>query len=150
MPHKRLLLKLNSLGITGTCLSCIKIYLEDRKQVVKIGNFTSSPREVISGVPQGSILGPLLFLAYVSDIPEAIKRGSLVRLFADDTKKFRVVGSREDESALQEDLNSLSDWSSRWLLSFNHEKCKFVRYGTSSGWGQPEYYLDRDKYIRPI
>jgi len=85
--------------------------------------------EVSSGVPQGSVLGPLLFVVFVNDIPEWIK--SNVRMFADDTKVWTRISSLEDGEVLQNDLNNLTSWSDKWKLGFNPEKCKVMHIGHS-------------------
>jgi hypothetical protein len=82
---------------------------------------------VLSGVPQGSVLGPLLFLIYVNEIPDIIE--SSVKMFADDTKLWRTIQSEEDEQILQQDLDRLEDWSKEWLLKFNASKCKVMQIG---------------------
>ena len=82
---------------------------------------------VTSGVPQGSLLGPFLFLLYINDLPEVTSRATTIALFADDAKCSRVVRSSEDCVVLQSDLNCLSDWSKQWGLSFNSSKCEVLR-----------------------
>ena len=77
--------------------------------------------DVISGVPQGSVLGPILFLIYVNDIPETVNYS--IKMFADDTKLFRTVKTIDDCNILQNDLNTLSQRTNDWLLSFNVDKC---------------------------
>ena len=88
---------------------------------------TSDPLPVLSGVPQGSILGPLLFLIFVNDIPLSVKNSSIY-LFADDTKCFKKVSSAIDCSLLQEDLHQLFSWSLKWNLHFNGHKCVLLRF----------------------
>jgi len=83
--------------------------------------------EVISGVPQGSVLGPLLFLIFVRDLPDWIKFS--IKMFADDTKIWAKIAVREDAGSLQEDLNRLVQWSEKWLLKFNLDKCKVMHIG---------------------
>ena len=85
---------------------------------------------VISGVPQGSVLGPLLFLIYINDLEEGIK--SLLLKFADDTKIFREIKTSEDIHLLQEDLNILVKWSKDWQMTFNVDKCKKMHIGNSN------------------
>jgi hypothetical protein len=89
-------------------------------QVIVEGT-TSTPTSVDSGVPQGTVLGPLLFLCHINDLPEAVK--SKVRLFADDCLLYREINSFRDHTALQEDLRSLEEWASRWGMVFNATKC---------------------------
>ena len=83
--------------------------------------------EVLSGVPQGLVLGPLLFLIFVNDIPDWIRTN--VRMFADDTKIWTRIRNTEDSRILQEDLNPLTDWSEEWLLALNPDKCKVMHIG---------------------
>ena len=84
-----------------------------------------SLKRTSSGVPQGSILGPLLFLLYVNDIPDAVV--GTAKLFADDTKLYARVKDQDDCNALQDDLNSLAAWSRKWLLKFNETKCVVLK-----------------------
>ena len=86
-----------------------------------VNNDESLPAPVISGIPQGSVLGPLLFVTYINDLPDTVN--SHVNLFADDTTLMKNVTSSDDADALQRDLDELEEWSSKWLLKFNPEKC---------------------------
>ena len=110
--------KLNDIGIRGTLLTWIASYLDDRKQRVIIEGVSSDWKEIRAGVPQGSVLGPLLFLIYINDVVNVID--SQVRLFADDTSLFMVV---DDPNSTATALNSdISDWASQWLVKFNPSK----------------------------
>ena len=106
VPHKRLTHKLRAYGIRGKILTWIKNFLSHRRQKVVLHNGNSSWENVISGVPQGSILGPILFLLYVNDIPSIVS--STAKMFADDTKLYCPVKTIDDCQQLQSDLNSLS------------------------------------------
>ena len=88
---------------------------------------TSEWLPVTSGVPQGSVLGPLLFLIYINDIDDNLD-SSLVK-FADDTKIYRRINSNQDAQKLQDDINTMQSWSERWQMKFNPEKCKCVHFG---------------------
>ena len=121
--HKRLILKLFNSGIGGNLLNWFESYLTDRRQRVTVLGVTSSTLPVTSGVPQGSIIGPALFLLYVNDLPEA-DLSSRVAMFADDTKLFSAIKSQDDVASLQADLVNLEHWSSQSGLSFNKSKCK--------------------------
>ena len=105
VDHNKLIYKLSALGIHPLTTRCIKSFLQCRTQQVRIDVCTSDTLPVISGVPQGSILGPCLFLTYINDLPESVK--SKVRLFADDTIMYLTVRSTTDSSILQNDLHAL-------------------------------------------
>ena len=130
VPHNRLCKKIEALGITGKTLKWIKHFLKDRTQCVKINNTTSENKPVTSGIPQGSVLGPVLFIIYINDIPNAVS--SNIRIFADDTKIFRAMKSIDDYNQLQLDLTHLIEWSQTWLLPFNITKCKILHYGRNN------------------
>ncbi len=125
VPHKRLLSKLKAAGIDGKVLKWLETFLVGRRQRVVLRNGVSRWSQVTSGVPQGSILGPLLFLLYVNDIPDSVL--STAKLFADDTKLYSRVRNQEDCNALQADLNALAAWSRKWLLRFNETKCVVLK-----------------------
>ena len=127
VPHLELLSKLKSIGISGRLLSWFCCYLSNRKQLVSINGSHSSVLPVSSGVPQGSILGPLLFLVYINDLPDAIT-SCKVFLFADDTKCCHSISSVSNCEQLQNCLDKLSDWSERWNLHFNESKCVIMNF----------------------
>ena len=131
VPHRRLIVKLKAYGICGPLLKWINSFLSMRKQQVSVNGCLSSEQSVISGVPQGSVLGPLLFVLYINDLPDEIN--SMVLMFADDTKLFRIIESSEDTKVLQEDLKKLEEWSSTWLLKFHPGKCKVLPLVTLTG-----------------
>ena len=115
-------------------------FLGRRKQRVLLDGTTSSHADVISGVPQGTVLGQLLFLAFITDIPECTT--SETRLFADDALLFRLIRSAKDESLLQQDLGSLGEWEERWQMRFNPQKCQVVHICTNKMYQrQPTYTL---------
>ncbi len=119
--HRGLITKLSSFGICDSLLNWIISYLSNRKQRVVYANSTSSWRHIQAGVPQGSILGPLFFLAYINDIVSAVN--SNIRLFADDTSLYIIVEDPITASTtLNNDLASIHSWSQSWLVSFNPEK----------------------------
>lgn len=128
VPHKRLLLKLESLGIRGSLLQWIKSFLSDRSFRVRVGDSLSTTRPVLSGVPQGSVLGPILFLLYTSDLPRTIR--SHCSLFADDSKIFG--NPLIDPGVIQRDLDALYDWSANWCLPLNLQKCAVVHMGKNN------------------
>ena len=125
VPHKRLLKKLDYYGIRGQNLGWIAAWLEERTQRVVLNGEQSREVPVISGVPQGTVLGPLMFLLYVNDIGKDVN--SSIKLFADDCLLYRNVNSEDDASLLQQDLDKLVKWSKTWQMSFNINKCHILR-----------------------
>ena len=125
VPHNRLYNKLSYYGIRGPLLLWIKHYLSNRQQKVIIDGTSSYPSNVTSGVPQGTVLAPLLFLCFVNDIPLNVT--SKIRLYADDILLYRRITSHEDCTLLQNDINNLIKWSINWQLLFNFDKCEFLR-----------------------
>lgn len=121
VPHKRLIEKLKSYNIDETTIKWIQSWLSARSQTVVVDGQQSRPSNVISGVPQGTVLGPLLFLLYINDI--ALTTDATIKLFADDCILFRKVHSPNDCRQLQDDLDKLVDWSEKWLMNFNVRKC---------------------------
>ena len=130
VPIKRLLVKLDAVGIKGRLYDWISDFLLNREQRVQIRNATSEWTNVLSGVPQGSVLGPILFLIYVNDIVMNIE--STIKLFADDAKIYRPIKDDNDPQALQEDLKRLENWSRKWLLKFDENKCKVLHFGNNN------------------
>ena len=124
VSHYRLLLKLETMGFSDNMLSIIRNFLGDRVMNVKVGDAVSMAKPVTSGVPQGSVLGPLLFLLFINDLPDRIKNE--VRIFADDVK---MVTDPRKLNCIQHDLTVLHEWESLWLLMFNVEKCKVLHVG---------------------
>ena len=124
VAHEKLLLKLHQYGIRGDTLNWIKDFLDNRKQTVVINGINSDEVPVSSGVPQGSVLGPILFLAYINDLPEQVK--SRVRLFADDTAMNLAISSTTDGQVLQTDLACLEQWEKMWDMQFNPSKCQVL------------------------
>ena len=127
VPHRRLLGKLESYGIKGDLFNWIKSFLQNRTQQVVVNGSTSGIAPVISGIPQGTVLGPVLFVIYINDLLDEISSDGL--MFADDTKVFRQIDSREDALKLQDDLWKLQEWTDKWLLRFNAEKCHVLTMG---------------------
>ena len=121
------MLKVESLGIIGNIHDWIKDWLNNREQRVVLLGSSSKWIKVKSGVPQGSVLGPLLFFIFINDIDELIN--TRVLTFADDTKVYGVVASQEDIDKLQQDLKNLCHCSDEWLMLFNVDKCKIMHVG---------------------
>ena len=127
VPHQRLLGKLQSYGIQGEIFHWIESFLQDRSQQVVVNGSISDIAPVISGIPQGTVLGPVLFVIYINDLLDEITSDGF--MFADDTKIFRQVASREDAVQLQNDLQKLEEWTNKWLLRFNADKCHVLTLG---------------------
>jgi hypothetical protein len=128
VPHRLLIHKLKTFGITGSLLNWFSDYLLNRTQRVVIENSSSEWLPVPSGVPQGSILGPFLFLLYTNDLGNILSNDTSIALYADDAKIYRRISSLEDCHILQKDLISLEKWSTIWKLNFNVNKCKLLSF----------------------
>ena len=136
VPHQRLLCKLRAYGVGERLLRWLESFLVGRRQRVILNGAKSSWATVKSGVPQGSVLGPLLFVLYVNDLPDAVQCNT--QMFADDTKIYQSMSSLPDAKKLQTDLSAAINWSNQWQLLFNAEKCRALHIGGSSE-GQPYY-----------
>jgi hypothetical protein len=132
VSHSKLCIKLAAYGFEGKLLTWISSFLSDRTQAVRVGKCSSKPRQVISGVPQGSVIGPLLFLLYINDIANMFGNGISVKLFADDVKIYVTVNNIEDSLVLQSGLNALFDWSVKWQLNVSANKCLILQLGSSN------------------
>ena len=106
-------------------------FLKDRNQKVRIGSVTSLCTNVISGIPQGSVLGPILFLLFINDLPEVVQ--SSVKLFADDIKLHSAIDRNENCVRQQSDIDNLAAWSDKWLIKFNTGKCQSSHIGRKNG-----------------
>ena len=145
VPHQRLLQKIKNLGIIGRSNAWIRAFLTGRRQRVRVENDFSSWNSVISGIPQGSVLGPILFVIFINDMRDAVS--STCQLFADDTKLFRGIGSNEDIEILQADIDKLMEWSTRWQLPFNINKCKSLHIGSKN---QNQIYTMNGKELEQV
>ena len=130
VAHNRLILKLDAYGIKSKILNWCKGFLSNRLQRVMLGEYVSDWKAVISGVPQGSVLGPLLFVIFINDLCYNINNDC--KLSADDTKVISISKSQEDKVMLQEDINSLNEWTNDWLVKFNESKCKVMHLGKNN------------------
>ena len=130
VPHDRLLGKLNFYGIQGPVLHWIASFLKGREQRVVLDGKFSKSVSVDSGVPQGTVLGPLLFLLHINDLPQVVS--STVRLFADDCLLYREIRNRDDQVELQRDLRALEAWGDTWGMKFNATKCNIMRISRSN------------------
>ena len=146
VPHLRLLTKLKGYGVTGKVLDWVKDFLSNRNQFVCINDKCSEKAPVTSGVPQGSVLGPTLFIYFINDLPEVAS--SLVKIFADDTKAWRSLTNENDHIKLQDTINAFGDWSDKWLLGFNGDKCKILHVGSTNP--RHEYYMRHNGVLKKL
>jgi len=141
VPHQRLATKLKSHGISDKVYAWIMEWLKGRRQRVCLRGSLSDWLLVLSGVPQGSVLGPILFLIYINDLDFGVK--NFILKFADDTKLFGSVLNSSEYSQLQDDINSLIKWSEDWQMSFNIGKCKVMHFGQTNQFR--EYFMSNRK-----
>ena len=144
VPHQRLIMKLYFYGIRDNTLVWIQNFLHGRTQEVVVEGKKSSVGKVISGMPQGSVLGPTLFLIYINDLGEGID--AKVRLFADDTILYKAIENIvADSESLQRDLNKLEKWEKEWQMKFNVDKCHHLIVSTKKKTHQSQYTLHGQK-----
>jgi hypothetical protein len=145
VPHHRLIFKLKQYGIPNSLLQWLENFLTARKMRVGVNGEYSDWTDIFSGVPQGSIIAPLLFLLFVNDLPQWITNS--MRVFADDTKIWRIIKSPEDAMSLQNDLDNLAIWSQNWLLRLNASKCKVMQVHHKF---QTQYFIEEEGKLIPI
>jgi hypothetical protein len=155
VPHRRLLGKLEFYGIEGSTLRWIEAFLTGRTQSVLCDGVRSEEEQVLSGVPQGTVRGPLLFLLHINELPSVVHPDTRCRLFADDCLLYRVINSIEDQITLQNDLAALQQWADSWGMSFNAAKCHVMVVNRKNS-HQPFLYqlcntilstVDQEKYL---
>ena len=129
VPHKRLVEKLRGYGVRGDLLNWIAAFLADRRQRVRVNGKYSGWSRVISGIPQGSILGPLLFVIYINDLPEILEGRAAIALFADDAKIYGEVMERSDVEIMQGVVDDVDSWCRTWMIKINSAKCKAMTMG---------------------
>ena len=130
VPHRRLVGKLKSYGINTEITNWVVSFLSNRFQTVTVNGCESSERPVLSGIPQGSVLGPMLFVLYINDLPDNVVDDAFSFLFADDTKLFSIINNVDDCFKLLKQVDNLFDWSKLWLIRFNSYKCKHMHIGS--------------------
>ena len=141
VPHNKLIIKLQSYGLDGNVINWIRDFLSQRVQRVVLDGATSDEVDVTSGVPQGSVIGPLLFLLYINDIGEVVD--SRLRLFADDAVVYREIRSCNDNQALAEDLEKISRWCETWQLELNLDKCVVMNFWKKKSCPQFIYSIEQ-------
>ena len=147
VPHQRLLSKLNYYGIQGKTLAWINFWLTERIQRVVVDGEASSFVKVNSGVPQGTVLGPLMFLLFINDIHENLD--STLRLFADDALLYRSINTMNDTIILQNDIDKLVSWSKTWQMQFNVTKCHTMKISRKKEPVLIDYYINGQK-LSPV
>ena len=130
VPHNKLVHKLKGYGITGNVLQWISDFLIGRKQYVSVNGCQSSDTPVTSGVPQGSVLGPILFIYYINDMPDIVD--CFIKIFADDAKASNEIKEVKDSVLLQDSLNNMSSWTKDWGVDFNCVKCGVMHLGKNN------------------
>ena len=128
--HSKLLYKLCKYGICGPAYTWLQNFLLNRTQNVRVNNCLSSGVNVVSGVPQGTVLGPILFVLYSADLPKVVRHSKL-SLYADDTKVYKSIQNIADCKLLQADLNSIFNWANIWQMKLNPDKTKHLTIGSS-------------------
>jgi hypothetical protein len=128
VPHKRLLSKLFSYGINANLIKWIESFLCYRFQRIKINSCLSECKPVLSGIPQGSVLGPLLFVIFINDLPLECSNMCEPFLFADDAKLYKHIYSEQDSIVLNESCQKLFKWCENWLMNINIDKCKVLSF----------------------
>lgn len=131
VPHKALMSKLRAYGVWGKVGDWIEAWLSNRKMRVCINGKKSSWRNILSGVPQGSVLGPILFVLYINDIGHSISK-AFYNMFTDDTKIGKAMKSDRDRQEMQEAINGADNWSKKWGMPFNVNKCKVMHMGKNN------------------
>ena len=131
VPHRRLIKKCEAFGIKGKLLKWLEAFVSGRRQRVSVNGSQSAWSDVCSGVPQGSVIGPILFVMFINDMPNNLS--NFVSLFADDTKLFGKSTTVADSESIQGDLHKLQEWSETWNLKFNKEKCQTLYLGKNNG-----------------
>ncbi|KAK4315457.1 hypothetical protein Pmani_013373 [Petrolisthes manimaculis] len=127
VAHKRLIEKVKRYNITWELLGWIESFISERKQCVVVQGEKSDMKNKLSRVPQGSVLGPLLFVTW-NDLEEVVENSNMF-LYADDTEIFKEIRKLEECEALQEDLEKMENWSGKWLYKFHSQKCSYMRIG---------------------
>lgn len=143
VPHtsENLLQKIQDLGTTGKSLTWIELFISERKQNAVVNGEESIRADVISGVPQGSVLGLILFACYISDIPDITFNN--VKIFTDDIKLFADVSLDWTIDEIENDIIRHVEWANKWQLSYNTRKCKLMHVGTYNP--GKEYVMIRDE-----
>ena len=153
VPHKMLVAKLKQLNLNESITRWIESFLVNRRQRVKINDCLSKWTPVVSGIPQGTVLGPLLFIIYINDIVNFCQSGSHIFLYADDAKIFRYIKDEKDFFLLQADIHDMVRWLNDALLRLNVSKCKNVSFGRNIcvyNYEIDNTKIERQEFIRDL
>ena len=146
VSHPKLLLKLQAYGITGNLLKFVSDFLDNRSQKTRVGRSLSDAKHLMSGVIQGSCLGPLLFLLYVNDVVNIFDNAVEAKLYADDIKLYSCIETVTYEFRLQHNLNMLVDWAEEWQLSISISKCSILHLSARKKKSTPAtYFINRSQ-----
>jgi ribonucleases P/MRP protein subunit RPP40 len=129
VPHGRLKVKLEAKGIVGNLKNWIAEWLRERTQCMTVSGAKSTNKEVKSGVPQGTVMGPPLFTIFIDDLDDIEELVTLMVKFADDAKGMKEMKTEKDREELQAALNKLQEWADKWGMAFNLAKCKIMHVG---------------------
>ena len=130
VSHVKLIRKLSMYGVNDNIIEWLKDYLNGRQSSVRVNGCLSDQFDISSGVPQGSVLGPVLFIIYVNDMFRIVKDKKVeLVLYADDAKLYKSILSEDDRFMLQSCLNALNDWCDVWDVKINVDKCVIIKYG---------------------
>ena len=146
VSHTKLLHKIRHYGITSNTNNWIKAFLGNRSQQVVVNGQASNPAAVLSGVQQGTVLGPMLFQLYINDIPEGVH--SKMRLFADDSIVYREILTPQDHISLNNDLDMLHQWATMRQMDFNVTKCAVLSITTKKKLSIHDYVMNSKKIPR--
>ena len=135
-----------------TSITMVEVFLPGRRHIVCVeGELSDEWVNPQSGIPQGSVFGPILFVIFINDLPFTIK--NRCKLFADDTKLYRTIITEDDTTSLQDDINRLVNWSTMWHLPFNEQKCKCTHFGkdkTSRSYQMNDHIMENVKVIKDL
>ena len=130
VSHKKLILKLRAYGIDDVLVNWTEAFLNGRRQRVVIGDSPSEWRDVTSGVPQDSVIGPSDFTFFINDLPDKLVHK--VKLYADDSKLIGIIKEKSDHLTIQNDIDKMQNWANDWQMSFNYDKCKVMHFGKTN------------------
>ena len=149
VPHRRLMSALQHYHIEDPILSWVRDFLKNRKQQVRVNGEYSEVFDVLSGVPQGSVLGPLLFLIYINLLVETAGDADLY-LYADDLKLFKEIKSTDDNDILQQNLTNLQEWTTKSLLRFHPDKCEVMQIKSKRAENTCGHYKIENNYLKNV